>query len=191
MNSIQNANYRKLTTSLPDPEHRFKFEKSMDPSSRTQERTPPVLTLRGLCSVLRRSRVAWRERRVLAYTGVAELMSITELSGFIIERQSTFPCCQTVVGQIVHGRTHVWTQRYDTIRDAILTCARKPTWVGLIYRTESTTKNCKTEKLTSKNRCVRSNRYCSSAASAVRRLPSAVRTTHDIGVPCSVAGPCL
>jgi len=25
---------------------------------------------------------------------------------------------------------------YDTIRDAILTCARKPTWVSLIYRTE-------------------------------------------------------
>jgi len=24
---------------------------------------------------------------------------------------------------------------YDTIRDAILTCARKPTWVGLIYQT--------------------------------------------------------
>ena len=36
--------------------------------------------------------------------------------------------------------------RYDTIRDAILTCARKPTWIGLIYRTETTTKNCKTEK---------------------------------------------
>ena len=35
--------------------------------------------------------------------------------------------------------------RYD--RDAILTCARKPTRVGLIYRTEPTTKNCKTEKL--------------------------------------------
>ena len=42
--------------------------------------------------------------------------------------------------------------RYDTIRDAILTCARKPTWVSLIYRTETTTKNCKTEKLKSKNR---------------------------------------
>jgi len=30
---------------------------------------------------------------------------------------------------------------YDTIglRDAILTCARKPTWVGLIYRAETTT----------------------------------------------------
>jgi len=29
--------------------------------------------------------------------------------------------------------------------------------VGLIYRTETTTKNCKTEKLKSKSRCVRSN----------------------------------
>jgi len=26
-------------------------------------------------------------------------------------------------------------RKYDTIRDAIVTCARKPTWVGLIYRT--------------------------------------------------------
>ena len=43
------------------------------------------------------------------------------------------------------------TERYDTIRDAILTCARKPTQVGLIYRTETTTKNCKREKLKSKN----------------------------------------
>jgi len=47
--------------------------------------------------------------------------------------------------------------RYDMIRDAILTCARKTTWVGLIYRTETTTKNCKTEKLKSKSRYVRSN----------------------------------
>jgi len=36
--------------------------------------------------------------------------------------------------------------RYDTIRDAILTCARKPTWVSLIYRTEPTTKKCKNRK---------------------------------------------
>ena len=35
---------------------------------------------------------------------------------------------------------------YDTIRDAILTCARMPTRVSLIYRTEPTTKNVKTEK---------------------------------------------
>ena len=33
--------------------------------------------------------------------------------------------------------------RYDTIRDAILTCALKPTWISLIYRTELTTKKCK------------------------------------------------
>ena len=44
------------------------------------------------------------------------------------------------------------TIRYDTIRDAILTCARKPTRVSLIYRTEPTTKKCKTKKkLKSKN----------------------------------------
>ena len=47
---------------------------------------------------------------------------------------------------------------HDTIQGAILTCARKPTWVGLIYRTETTTKNkTKTEKLKSKSRYVRSN----------------------------------
>ena len=40
---------------------------------------------------------------------------------------------------------------HDTIRDDILTCARKPTGVSLIYRTEPTTKKCKTEKLKSKN----------------------------------------
>jgi len=48
--------------------------------------------------------------------------------------------------------------RYDTIRDAISTCAQKPTWVSLIYHTETTIKNCKTEKLKSKNRYARSNR---------------------------------
>ena len=30
--------------------------------------------------------------------------------------------------------------RYDTIRDASLTCARTPTWVSLIYRTKSWTR---------------------------------------------------
>jgi len=42
-------------------------------------------------------------------------------------------------------------KRYDTIRDAILTCARKPTWVSLIYRTEMTTKSVRHKKLKSKN----------------------------------------
>ena len=54
------------------------------------------------------------------------------------------------------SRLSVWhrdTIRYDTIRDAIFTCARKPTWVSLIYRTEPTTKKCKkTEKLKVENR---------------------------------------
>jgi len=40
--------------------------------------------------------------------------------------------------------------RYDTIRDAILTCAEKPTQVGLICRTEPTTKKWKKEKKTKK-----------------------------------------
>jgi len=40
--------------------------------------------------------------------------------------------------------------RYDTIRDAILTCARKPTRVSLIYRTEPTSKKWKQKKLNSK-----------------------------------------
>jgi len=35
---------------------------------------------------------------------------------------------------------------YDTIREAILKCAQKPTWVSLIYRTKTTTKKCQTEK---------------------------------------------
>ena len=37
-------------------------------------------------------------------------------------------------------------QKCFTIRDAVLTCARKPTRVSLIYRTESSTKKSKTEK---------------------------------------------
>ena len=36
-------------------------------------------------------------------------------------------------------------------------CARKPTRVSLIYCTETTTKNCKTEKLKSRNGYARSN----------------------------------
>jgi len=35
---------------------------------------------------------------------------------------------------------------YDTIRDAILTCTRKPARVSLIYRTEPTNKKCKNRK---------------------------------------------
>ena len=40
---------------------------------------------------------------------------------------------------------------YDTMRDAILTCARKLTRVSLIYRTEPTSKKWKIGNLKSKN----------------------------------------
>jgi len=68
--------------------------------------------------------------------------------------------------------TCIGTIRYDTIRydirDVILTCARKPTRVSLIYRTETTTKNCKTVKLKSKNRCARSNKSGESCSQSRR-----------------------
>ena len=54
-------------------------------------------------------------------------------------------------------RTAPVNRRYDTIRDASLTCARKPTRLSLIYRTETTTKIFKTGKLKSKNGYARSN----------------------------------
>jgi len=59
------------------------------------------------------------------------------------------------------------TIRYDTIRDAILTCARKPTRVSLIYRTEPTTKKCKNRKTKS------SKQICSEV------------TVNSLGNPCS------
>ena len=54
----------------------------------------------------------------------------------------------TSVQRTFYRITRVYTLIYDTIRDAILTCARKPTWVSLIYRTEPTTKKCRNRKKT-------------------------------------------
>jgi len=42
-----------------------------------------------------------------------------------------------------HGLALFQTFYSSMIRDAILTCARKPTWVGLIYSTETATKSLK------------------------------------------------
>jgi len=59
-------------------------------------------------------------------------------------------CMQNVTKSRHISKMQVYTDYdtipYDTIRDAILTCARKPTWVRLIYRTEPTTKECKNRK---------------------------------------------
>ena len=43
-----------------------------------------------------------------------------------------------------------YTIRYDT--RCYLTCARKPTWVSLIYRSEPTTKKCKNRRKKTKSR---------------------------------------
>jgi len=59
------------------------------------------------------------------------------------------------------------TIRYDTIRDAILTCARKLTRVILIYRTEPTIKKCKNRKTK------RRKHICSEI------------TVNSLGNPCS------
>ena len=59
---------------------------------------------------------------------------------------------------------------YDTIRDAILTCARKPTRVSLgplSYRTEPTTRKCK-------NRTTKSRKQICSEI-----------TVNNLGNPCS------
>ena len=60
---------------------------------------------------------------------------------------------QPVVSTMSLYRQHRHNQQpkqhdINTIRDAILTCAQKPTWVS----TEPTSKKCKTEKLKSKKR---------------------------------------
>ena len=78
-------------------------------------------------------------RRLVCHALISPLF-IVEYAGctaVIRSRQQAFHTAQGV--------------RYDTIRDAILTCARKPTRVSLIYRTETTAKKCKTQKLKSKN----------------------------------------
>ena len=46
-----------------------------------------------------------------------------------------------------HEKSVSFLKHSDTIRDTILTCSGKLTWVSLIYRTEPTTKKCETEKL--------------------------------------------
>jgi len=71
---------------------------------------------------------------------------------------------QTIYGKAAAPASHWWTHfmrvaavrvaarraRYDTIRDAILTCAQKLPQVSLIDRMEPTTKKLKTEKKSKK-----------------------------------------
>jgi len=59
-----------------------------------------------------------------------------------------YMCFHAVACTLRHRPIPVASRVYDTIRDAILTCAQKLTWVSLIYRTEPSTKSGK--KLKSK-----------------------------------------
>ena len=63
---------------------------------------------------------------------------------------------------------------YDrpTIRDAILTCARKPTRDSLIYRTEPTTKSVKKQQQNSFYSVLCISEYFTTEASAQRRKNS-------------------
>ena len=63
----------------------------------------------------------------------------------------TEPTCTSVLVGAATSASEQAT-RYDTIRDAILTCARKPTRVSLIYRTEPTTKKCKNRRRKTRSR---------------------------------------
>ena len=74
--------------------------------------------------------------------------------GLLLQMDGRFACWfWSIFNMLIYGvnyavalTTNAMLTAYDTIRDAILTCARKPTWVSLIYRTEPTTKKCKNKK---------------------------------------------
>ena len=78
------------------------------------------------------------------------IVADTPLQQLTLTLKSIFLCTNNRLTPFATANKH--TIRYDTIRDAILTCAGKPTWVSLIYRTETTTEKCETEKLKSKTR---------------------------------------
>jgi len=61
-------------------------------------------------------------------------------------------CLSVCLSVSVTSRCSIETERNkgNTIRDAILTCARKPTRVSLIYRTKPTSKKCKNRKTKSR-----------------------------------------
>ena len=71
---------------------------------------------------------------------------------------------------VILSRIHTCHIQYDTIRDPILTCAWKPTWVSLTYCMETTAKKCKNRK--TKNSTVKDG-MCSEV------------TVNSLGNPCS------
>ena len=89
--------------------------------------------------------VKWLSRSCVGTTITARPVSATIPSP--VPRTVLLALLTAVSNCFAHCLTFLYTVLY-TIRDAILMCAQKPTWVCLIYRTE--TKKWKTEKLKSK-----------------------------------------
>jgi len=75
-----------------------------------------------------------------------ECTAVSCRTGCLLPRVGSYVCAVSIC-ELTSMR-----YEYDTIRDAILTCARKPARVSLIYRTEPTTKKCKTRKKTKSRR---------------------------------------
>jgi len=89
--------------------------------------------------------VKWLSRSCVGTTITARPVSATIPSP--VPRTVLLALLTAVSNCFAHCLTFLYTVLY-TIWDAILMCAQKPTWVSLIYRTE--TKKWKTEKLKSK-----------------------------------------
>ena len=85
-------------------------------------------------------------------TIVRWFVSASDLFSLFIARRQT-RCSYKLSARVAVDSTR-WryvstrtTIRYDTIRDAILTCARKPTYVSLIYRTQALSARLETLQL--------------------------------------------
>ena len=106
-----------------------------------------VVELRTLQRPTERQAVA--ARTVEAVDGARPRLAVVVRRRVAVQARYARPCRRRTDSQHTGGSI-----RYDTIRDAIPTCARTPTRVSLIYRTEPTTKKCKskTEKLRVENR---------------------------------------
>ena len=92
------------------------------------------------------------------------------VSGLSQSSRQTVPHTHAVLRQRSFCCRQRYAIRYDTIRDVILTCAWKPTWVSLIYCMETTAKKCKNRK--TKNSTVKDG-MCSEV------------TVNSLGNPCS------
>jgi len=131
----------------------------------------------GLCVCVLGSRTAYavRRRRDLPMRCYGTWLPWTTMFSVLSTLLSTY------VGFIPSPSLNSLSVRCDMIRDAVLTCAQKPTQITLICHTEPTTKKWKTEKLKSKKRiCSEVSVNCSTG----RNTTTAVEYLFDLVVLC-------